>query len=140
MKKLILVVALLLIGFTGYSQMEYKCYKFVEYNENTDGGYDSEDAVYKKRTFAFYDGDVDYTISSKLFIRDDEISGTYVWSRNDPDNKNAVGHWYIDRMTKSGNIFIYIAGAGEYPYAYISDDYINYWYKEGAYYRYYFTE
>ena len=140
MKKLLLVVVLLLIGLTGYSQVEYKCHKFKKFTEQTDGTYKVGETNYSERTFVFYDGSEDYTVSSKLFIRNDEVSGKYVWEGNDPDNSNAVGHWYIDRMTEAGNIYIYIADVGEYPYLYISDDYINYWSEEGIYYRYYLTE
>ena len=140
MKKLLLVVVLLLIGLTGYSQVEYNCHKWKKFTEQADGTYKVGETNYVKRTFVFYDGSKDYTVSAKVFIRNDEVSGTYVWEGNDTDNKNAVGHWYIDRIAESGEIYINIVDAGEYPYLYIADDYINYWSEEGIYFRYYFTE
>ena len=140
MKKLWLIAVLLLVGLTGYSQTEYKCHKFKKFTEQADGTYKTGEINYANRTFVFYNGNKDYTISAKLFIRNDDASGKYVWAKGDPDNVNAVGHWYIDRMTDSGAIYVNIADAGEYPYLYVCDDYINYWIEEGVHYRYYFTE
>ena len=136
MKRLTILVAILMVSMLSMAQTEYNSSRYIKFTENASGEFISGKTHYVGRTFAFYaPNNNDISISSKLFLR--RVEGGYVFEGSDPDNKNAIGSWYISYKTTGGDLYIYIDDGKEFPYLYVADDYINVWEDASNYYRYY---
>jgi len=135
MRKLLIILTLLFIGITGYTQTIFRTEKYSEWQKNEKGTWDEGDFMYEKRQFIF--------TNDNLYIRDPDKEN-YVWSKN--AWATTVGRWYISREEENGDVEIrFLRSKDDYPFISIvyNDPEVNdvykivYWYSDEWAYVYY---